>query len=92
LLEPSLENVDDLVALLTSNPDLKLAVEAHAAPGGDPELNMLLSRRRALTMIRLLVDRGVSAQRLRPRAFGDTSPLSDATQLELNDRVELRVR
>jgi len=92
LLEPSVESIDGLVELLGLNPTLNLVVEAHAAPGGDATVSMLLSRRRALTMIRLLVDRGIEPQRLRPRAFGDTAPLTNASALEMNDRVVMRVR
>ena len=69
-----------------------MIVEAHAAPVGNADLNMLLSRRRALTVIRLLVDEGIVATRLRPKAFGDTTPIANAESIDLNDRVELRVR
>lgn len=88
----SLVDVEELVDLLRVNPELELTIEAHAAPVGNADLNMLLSRRRALTVIRLLVDEGIVATRLRPRAFGDTAPIADADPIDLNDRVELRVR
>ena len=84
--------LEEIIGLMRTNPALRLTVEAHAAPVGDPELNMLLSRRRALSVIRYLVEGDVDVGRLRPRAFGDTSPLLDANSIEVNDRVELRVR
>ena len=84
--------LEEIIGLMRTNPTLRLTVEAHAAPVGDPELNMLLSRRRALSVSRYLVEGDVDVGRLRPRAFGDTSPLLDANSIEVNDRVELRVR
>ncbi len=92
LTPPSRADLEELVDLLNVNSTLQLNVEAHAAPVGNAELNMLLSRRRALTVIRLLVDQGIEATRLRPQAFGDTLPIPDASSIDLNDRIELRVR
>lgn len=85
-------DLDGIVGLLRANPTISLTVEAHASPVGDPELNMLLSRRRALSVIRYLVDGDVAIARLRPEAFGDTTPVPNATSIDISDRVELRVR
>jgi len=92
LADTSKAEFDEVLDLLVSNPELQLQVESHAAPVGNAELNMLLSRRRALTVIRLLVDEGIDAVRLRPRAFGDTAPLNNVDTIDENDRVEFRVR
>ncbi len=92
LLDSSLSDLDQVVDTLNANPELRLQVESHAAPIGNEELNMLLSRRRALTVIRLLVERGIEARRLRPRAFGDTAPVANAESINENDRVEFRIR
>lgn len=88
----SVSDVEEIIALMKENPTLRLQVESHAAPVGDADLNMLLSRRRALTVIRLLVEQGIEAIRLRPRAFGDTAPMANAETIDANDRVEFRIR
>jgi len=92
LLDASVLDLTEVSVILKANPELRLQVESHAAPVGNAELNMLLSRRRALTVIRLLVSQGIDAVRLRPRAFGDTAPLADANFIDDNDRVEFRIR
>ncbi len=90
--DTSRDDVEEVVNLLRVNPKLELIVEAHTAAVGNADLNMLLARRRALSVIRLLVDEGIVATRLRPEAFGDTAPIANNNEIDLNDRVELRVR
>jgi len=92
LLDASTLDLEEVADILKANSELRLQVESHAAPVGNAELNMLLSRRRALMVIRFLVDQGIDAVRLRPRAFGDTAPIADADFMDENDRVEFRIR
>lgn len=92
LTAESTQQIQQLITALDENTELSITVEAHASPVGNSELNMLLSRRRALTVVRALVDGGVQATRLRPMAFGDAVPVSANTSDGRNDRVELRVR
>ena len=92
LSDTVMTHLEEIVSLMRENPLLKLTVEAHASAVGDTELNMLLSRQRALSVIRYLINEDVAAERLRPTAFGDSTPVANATSNDVNDRVELRVR
>lgn len=92
LLAASEGDLVEVAGVMEANPGLRLQVESHAAPVGNADLNMLLSRRRALTVIRLLVEQGIEAKRLRPRAFGDTAPVAGVDSINENDRVEFRIR
>lgn len=92
LTAESTQQIQQLITALNENKDLSITVEAHASSVGDSELNMLVSRRRALTVVRALVDGGVQATRLRPVAFGDAVPVSANTLDGFNERVEVRVR
>jgi len=87
-----IEELEEIAELMRANPTLGLTVEAHTAAVGDSERNMLLSRQRALSVVRYLVSANVSVARLQPEAFGDTAPVPNATSIDVNDRVELRVR
>jgi len=88
---------DSLVALtgvvnsMLANPDVKISVQAHTDSQGDDEFNFLLSRNRAISVVRYLLSQGVPLTQLEARAFGETEPVADnntrAGRL-LNRRVE----
>ncbi len=86
------QQIQQVVTAMSDDPELNITIEAHASAVGDSDLMMLLSRRRALAVVRALVDGGVQATRLRPVAFGDAVPVSANASTDSNDRVELRVR
>ncbi len=72
--------LDGVAATLLDFPAVDVAIEAHTDNSGDAESNLQLSRRRAVAVARYLVSRGVEAERLRPRAFGESRPrVSNAT-------------
>jgi len=81
--------LDRVLQALEDDAELSLIVAAHTAPSFDPAANLLLSRRRSLSVIRYLTARGIDASRLRPQAFGDSRPLAGARDVANNDRIEL---
>lgn len=82
-------SLSELVKALEAEPDLRLIVAAHTPPGGDSQVNLLLSRKRALAIIRYLQDQGIDSTRLRPVAFGDTQPFTNPEHPSDHERVEL---
>lgn len=54
-----------------------LRVECHTDNTGNPEVNQLLSEKRALAVCKKLVEMGVDCKRLVAVGFGDTKPVAD---------------
>jgi OOP family OmpA-OmpF porin len=85
-------SLERVLQALADDPDLNLTIAAHTAPSFDPGASLLLSRRRALAVVRFMTVRGIDASRLRPQAFGDTRPLAGARDVGDNERIELLPR
>ncbi len=89
--------LDNVAAVLIAHPEIKkLRVEGHTDKSGSLKYNMILSKKRANTVVRYLVGRGqVSRNRLVPKGYGPTRPLvPDAKSKEeaaLNRRVEFHI-
>ncbi len=86
--------LDDVVTTLFEFPDVRVSVQAHTDNRGDEAANMLLSRNRALAVVRYLTAQGIPIERFEARAFGETLPIADnntrAGRL-LNRRVEFKI-
>lgn len=82
----------EIVTLLKDNPSLKLSIEGHTDNVGKPESNQALSQRRAESVKKYLVGKGVESPRLETKGWGDTKPVADNRSEEgraKNRRVEL---
>jgi outer membrane protein OmpA-like peptidoglycan-associated protein len=86
--------LDQAVTSLGDNADVLVVVEGHTDSIGTEEINQALSLRRAESVFRYLVNRGVAPERLRIEGFGKSRPVAtnDTEQGRAqNRRVELRV-
>lgn len=76
---------------LEQNPDVTLLrIEGHTDSDGDDASNMLLSKARAASVSKWLVDHGIKCSRLYPVGFGESRPLvanDTAENKALNRRV-----
>lgn len=94
-LDPASSVVLDVVAeTLNSRANVRVLVEGHTDSRGDEAYNQSLSQRRAETVQRHLVGKGVSASRMQARGFGESRPVASNDTDEgrsLNRRVELSV-
>ena len=93
LTEVSRFILDDVVGTLQAFPDVRLSIEAHTDDQGEVAANLELSRRRALAVVRYLIADGISIDRLRARAYGESRPIADNSTAEgrqQNRRVEFR--
>lgn len=82
-------------ALSVEFPDARIEVAGHTDSTGEESYNQDLSRRRAETVRRYLVDKGIPATRLTATGHGETMPLADNATRQgraQNRRVELRVK
>lgn len=75
LTEDSEEGINSVLNFLDNNPDVNILLEGHTDNVGSEEYNMALSKRRAESVKRALVDRGISAERIKAKGCGSTQPL-----------------
>jgi len=93
--EESFGLLDEIVQVIKDNPQVrKIQIEGHASADGDDAYNMKLSDSRAKSVRKYLVDKGVEADRLVAKGFGETKPIaSNDTDdgKEKNRRVEFNI-
>ena len=69
--------LDQLAQLLKKNADSKIALAAHTDSDGDDSKNLELSQKRAETCAVYLVSKGVKADRIAAKGYGETQPVAD---------------
>ena len=86
--------LDEAIATLQANPELRLEIEGHTCNIGTAEYNLALGDRRANAVRDYLSSRGVSADRLQTVSYGEERPKYDNAREEtrrLNRRAALVV-
>ena len=84
--------IDQIVALMKSQPNLKLSIEGHTDSQGTPESNKTLSLNRAKAVIKAVFEGGISASRMSAVGWGQEKPVADNRTEEgraKNRRVEI---
>ena len=84
-----------ILQVFNSYPDLSLDLAGHTDNVGKPEYNAKLSDSRVNTVRGWLVGKGVKAERITAKGYGDTQPIASNDSPEgraKNRRVELRKR
>ena len=66
--------LDELVKLLEQNPNVTIELSAHCDYKGSEPYNKTLSQRRAETVVRYLIAKGIKADRLTPVGYGKQKP------------------
>jgi outer membrane protein OmpA-like peptidoglycan-associated protein len=92
--EESFNELNNLATLLNENEDVAMEIGGHTDSTGSDGHNMILSEKRALSVVDYLVSKGVSPDRLSYKGYGDTQPLTDGNTGEgrrLNRRTEAKV-
>jgi outer membrane protein OmpA-like peptidoglycan-associated protein len=87
--------LDAIAKVLSEHPEIKrVVVEGHTDATGAARRNRTLSTQRAQAVVKALVERGVTSERLRAQGFGPDRPLAanDTEEgREKNRRVALRI-
>lgn len=93
--------LDTLVAAMNYFPDIRIAIIGHTDPIGPSSYNMELSKKRAGSVRKYLVSKGISNDRLETEGKGEDQPVARNTTEEGKDlpegrkwnrRVEFRIR
>lgn len=69
--------LDQKVAIMQANPDLRIRVGGHCDERGSDEYNLALGNRRAQAAKQYLVSHGVDANRIETQSWGEERPLVD---------------
>lgn len=86
--------LNKLVTLLKTNPNLRVEISGHTDNVGDENLNIQLSESRAKEVVQYLVSQGIAAQRLQSKGYGSSQPIAPNTTEEgkqKNRRTEFKV-
>lgn len=74
LTDSSVVALDALVRLLTDNPNVVIELGAHCDYKGRDEYNERLSQRRAESVVAHLISKGINANRLVAKGYGESTP------------------
>ncbi len=94
LLPQSSLALKHLIALLESNPGIKIEISGHTDNTGNASMNIKLSEARATAVYNYLIVRGINASRLTHAGFGDQRPLTSNDSAEgrsRNRRTEFKI-
>lgn len=94
LKKESIAELNNLVNLLNVNKNIKVEIGGYTDSTGSDEYNIVLSEKRALSVVNYLVSNGIAAERLKYRGYGNSDPLGDNVTEEgrrLNRRTEAKI-
>ena len=99
LRDEDMPDLENLYSMLTSNPDYIVEIGSHTDSRGTGAYNDRLSQRRAESVVRWLVDKGVQKDRLVARGYGETMNVNNCannipcseTEHQFNRRTEFRI-
>jgi flagellar motor protein MotB len=94
LKKESVIELDNLVALLSDNKNLVMEIGGYTDSTGSEKYNIILSEKRALSVVNYLVKMGIASNRLRYKGYGNTSKLGSNITVEgrkLNRRTEAKI-
>lgn len=90
----SFNELDKVVELLATNPRITIEISAHTDNVGTNSYNMLLSNRRAQSVVNYLTDNNVNPARLVAKGYGPLKPIMGNDTEEnraINRRVEFKI-
>lgn len=90
----SFSKLENVVKVMNENKDYKLNINGYADDMGPDDFNMSLSQKRANTVKAYLVSKGLDANRLVAKGFGESQPVasnSNEKGRSMNRRVEFKI-
>lgn len=94
LNKTSVAVIDRLVDSLNANPRMKIEVAGHTDNSGDDQANMQLSQKRADAIKGYLIQKGIKAERLLAKGYGEVEPVASNDTPEgraFNRRTEVKI-
>jgi outer membrane protein OmpA-like peptidoglycan-associated protein len=94
IIPASYSSLDNVASILKANTSLKLIVEGYTDNVGNPASNLILSQKRADAVKNYLVQKGLDANRLETKGYGQERAIDDNSTpagRAANRRVELKL-
>lgn len=86
LTKESEKALNGLVKMLNDNPHITIEIGAHTDMVGSGESNLLLSTKRAESVVEFLIKSGIEKERLAAKGYGETKPIKvDAAMVQKYD-------
>jgi outer membrane protein OmpA-like peptidoglycan-associated protein len=98
LTQAGRDTLDNVIATMRQQADIRVAVEGHTDPFGTESYNQSLSERRAQTVVSYLANAGIAPNRMHLKGFGEqclildddrTNPSRPRAEHRANRRVEI---
>lgn len=91
--------LDEIVRMLNTYPNMSIELGAHTDSKGSDTYNMKLSEARAQSVVKYLAEKGIAAERLVAKGYGETAPVEpnevdgkdNPAGREKNRRTEFKV-
>lgn len=86
--------LNDLAEVMGFKKKMVIEIAGHTDDVGDDATNMKLSQARAETVVKYLIGKGISKDRLTAKGYGETEPTADNSTeqgRQLNRRTEVRI-
>ncbi|HSH50767.1 MAG TPA: OmpA family protein, partial [Bacteroidales bacterium] len=94
LMDKSVAELDKLTKFLEDNPDLEIEISGHTDSVGTNEYNLTLSEKRAQSVVKYLINQGISIKRLTYKGYGEEQPV-DTNETDEgranNRRTEIKI-
>jgi len=94
ILPNSYKELDELVNYLKLKPHLKIEIAGHTDSEGADDQNLVLSQARADAVKKYLVSKGIGADRMVAKGYGESKPIAENESVNgraLNRRTEILV-
>jgi outer membrane protein OmpA-like peptidoglycan-associated protein len=82
--QQSFEILEAVLSVLKSRRSIQVRIEGHTDSRGGREHNLDLSRRRAASVMRWLVEHGIDADRVTSEGYGQEQPIADNRRVEFH--------
>jgi len=76
LRDMAMKDLDNLVGVLETNPDLRIQLRSHTDFRSGDDFNLVLSQKRADACVSYLIEQGIDATRLEAIGMGESEPLT----------------
>jgi outer membrane protein OmpA-like peptidoglycan-associated protein len=94
ILKSSYKILDDIAKTMKDNPEYNLFIKGHTDNVGKADMNLRLSKDRAESVRKYLIDKGIPEDRMHSEGYGDTMPVvpnNTSANRAKNRRVEFEV-
>ncbi|MGC9331587.1 MAG: OmpA family protein [Bacteroidales bacterium] len=78
--------------LLEKHPKIIIEISSHTDSVGSDEYNLTLSQKRAESVVRHLIEKGIPKDRLRAKGYGESKPIAPNTNPDGSDNPEGRAK